>query len=144
MNPTASMSASRTTATRLRALPAALVRALDGAFDRAAEQPVVGIAMTPSASTTATAACPNWSSGVARRARGRRAAAAFPTVSLGEVFLNRRACLSQPDGDGHRGDDRRPADGRRSADWRLRQDRAGAADGRGVADLPAIQLVTGR
>ena len=40
--------------------------------------------------------------------------------------------VSQPDGDGHRGDDRRPADGRGGADRRLRQDGAGAADGRGV------------
>ena len=40
--------------------------------------------------------------------------------------------VPQPDGDGHRGDDPRPADGRGGADRRLRQDRAGAADGRGL------------
>ena len=40
--------------------------------------------------------------------------------------------VPQPDGDRHRGDDPRPADGRGGADRRLRQDRAGAADGRGL------------
>ena len=38
---------------------------------------------------------------------------------------------AQPDGDGRRGDDPRPADGFGGADRRLRQDRAGAADGGG-------------
>ena len=37
---------------------------------------------------------------------------------------------AQPDGDGHRGDDPRPADGRGGADRRLRQDDSGADDGR--------------
>ena len=40
--------------------------------------------------------------------------------------------VPQPDGDGRRGNDPRPADGRGRAGRRLRQDRAGAADGRGV------------
>ena len=38
--------------------------------------------------------------------------------------------VPQSDGDGHRGDDPRPADGCGRAGRRLRQDRAGAADGR--------------
>jgi dihydroxy-acid dehydratase len=50
---------------------------------------------------------------------------------------------AQPDVDGHRGDDPRAADGCGRADRRLRQDGAGAADGRGVGGVPAIQLVTG-
>jgi dihydroxy-acid dehydratase len=40
--------------------------------------------------------------------------------------------VPQPDGDGHRGDDPRPADGCGGADGRLRQDGAGTADGRGL------------
>ena len=40
--------------------------------------------------------------------------------------------VPQSDVDRHRGDDPRPADGRGGAGGRLRQDRAGAADGRGL------------
>ena len=57
----------------------------------------------------------------------------FPTISLGEVFLNPtsmmfRNLMAMDVG----GNDPRPADGRGGADRRLRQDRAGAVDGRGV------------
>ena len=56
----------------------------------------------------------------------------FPTISLGEIFLVAdEHALPEPHGDGHRGDDPRPADGRRRPPGRLRQDIARAADGRG-------------
>ncbi len=71
--------------------------------------------------------------GVARGAGGRGAAAAFPTVSLGEVFLNPTSMvyrnLMAMDTEEMI---RRPADGRGRADRRLRQDRARPADGRGL------------
>ena len=50
--------------------------------------------------------------------------------------------VPQPDGDGHRGDDPRPADGRTSG-RRLRQDGAGPADMPISANRPAIGLVAG-
>ena len=59
---------------------------------------------------------------------------AFPTVSLCEPSLFPTLdALPQPGGARHRGDADRPADGRRGAGRRLRQDRAGAADGRASA-----------
>ena len=70
--------------------------------------------------------------GEARRARRRRAAARFPDHLAGRsVPQPDLDDVPQPDGDGRRGDDPRPADGRGGAGGRLRQDRAGAADGRG-------------
>ena len=57
----------------------------------------------------------------------------FPTISIHESFS--RADLdvhAQPDVDRHRGDGARAADGRRGDDRRLRQDLAGAGDGRGL------------
>ena len=51
--------------------------------------------------------------------------------------------VPQPDVDRHRGDDPRPADGRGRADGRLRQDRAGAAHGRGLG-RPAGDHAGGR
>ena len=56
----------------------------------------------------------------------------FPTTSLHEFDARPQLHeVPQPHGHGHRGDDPRPADGLSRADGRLRQDRAGAADGRG-------------
>ena len=70
--------------------------------------------------------------GEARRAGGRRAAARVPDHLAGRGLPQPdQPDVPQPDGDGHRGDDPRPADGRGRADRRLRQDRAGAVDGRG-------------
>ena len=69
--------------------------------------------------------------GQARRLGDGRAAA-----DLSDDFARRSLSqpdepdVSQPDGDRHRGDDPRPADGRGGAGRRLRQDRAGAIDGR--------------
>ena len=61
----------------------------------------------------------------------------FPTISHPrELLPPDQHVPAQPDGDGHRGDDPRPADGRGGADRRLRQDHSGAADGRGLADMP--------
>ena len=72
-------------------------------------------------------------SGEARRAGGRRAATGVSDHLAGRgVPEPDQHDVPQPDGDGHRGDDPRAADGRGRADRRLRQDRAGAVDGRGV------------
>ncbi len=69
--------------------------------------------------------------GEARRAGGGRAAAGVPDDLAGRgVPQPDQPDVPQPDGDRHRGDDPRPADGRGGAGRRLRQDRAGAADGR--------------
>ena len=71
--------------------------------------------------------------GQARRAGGRRAAAGVPDDLAGRSLPQPdQPDVPQSDGDGHRGDDPRPADGRGRAGRRVRQDRAGAADGRGV------------
>ena len=68
----------------------------------------------------------------------------FPTISIHESFAHPTSMYpAQPDGDGHRGDDPRPADGRGGADRRLRQDPAGAADGRGQR-RPARDRAAGR
>ena len=98
------------------------------------EKPVVGIAYTASGFNNCHRHFPELLEAVKR---GVLAAGAlpidFPTISLGEVFLEPdQPQVPQPDGDGHRGDDPRPADGCGRADGRLRQDRAGAAHGRGV------------
>ena len=70
--------------------------------------------------------------GEARRGGGRRAGARVPHHLAARVHAGAQLHeVPQPHGHGHRGDDPRPADGRRGADGRLRQDRAGAADGRG-------------
>ena len=56
----------------------------------------------------------------------------FPIISIHESFAAPDVDVpAQPDVDGRRGNDPRPADGRGGADRRLRQDRAGAVDGRG-------------
>ena len=70
--------------------------------------------------------------GQARRGGGRRAGARVSHHLAARVDAGAQLHeIPQPDGDGHRGDDPRPADGCGGADGRLRQDRAGAADGRG-------------
>ena len=97
-------------------------------------KPVVGIAHTASGFNNCHRHFPELLEAVKR---GVLAAGAlpveFPTISLGEVFLDaHQPQISQPHVDGHRGDDPRAADGCGGADGRLRQDRAGAADGRGL------------
>ena len=68
----------------------------------------------------------------ARRGGGRRAGAGVPDHLAAQVHAGAQLHeVPQPHGHGHRGDDPRPAHGLRRADGRLRQDRAGAADGRG-------------
>ena len=98
------------------------------------EKPVVGIAYTASGFNNCHRHFPELLEAVKR---GVLAAGAlpieFPTISLGEVFLNPtsmkfRNLMAMDTEEMIRG----PADGRRRADGRLRQDRAGAADGRGV------------
>ena len=60
----------------------------------------------------------------------------FPTISIAESFCASDLDVSaQPDGDGYRGDDPRPADGRDRRDRRLRQDPAGADHGRASAPI---------
>jgi hypothetical protein len=102
----------------------------DGALDR----PVIGIADTGSDYNPCHGNLPQLMEAVQR---GVMLAGGlpmrFPTISVHESFAHADQHVpAQPDGDGHRGDDPRPADGRGGADRRLRQDRAGAADGRGV------------
>ena len=71
--------------------------------------------------------------GEARRARRRRAADRVPDrVARRGVPQPDLDDVPQPDVDRRRGDDPRAADGRGGAGRRLRQDRAGAADGRGL------------
>ena len=56
----------------------------------------------------------------------------FPTISIHESFAYPTIDVpAQPDGDGYRGDDPRPADGCGDRDRRLRQDPAGADHGGG-------------
>ena len=102
------------------------------------EKPVVGIAYTPSGFNNCHRHFPELLEAVKR---GVLAAGAlpieFPTVSLGEVFLDPdQPEIPQPDVDRHRGNGARAADGRGGADGRLRQDRAGAIDGRGLGRPP--------
>ena len=60
----------------------------------------------------------------------------FPTISIAESFAHPTSMYpAQSDGDGHRGDDPRPADGLRGGDRRLRQDLAGADHGRASAPI---------
>ena len=97
-------------------------------------KPVVGIASSPSGFNNCHRSMPELVEAVKR---GVLAAGGlpidFPTISLGEVFLNPdQSHVPQPDEHGRRGDGARAADGRGGADRRLRQDRAGAADGRGL------------
>ena len=119
---------------RLRALSAALVRALDGLRRGAARaagrrhlQHRERLQQLPPPAARADRG------GRARRARGGRPAARVPD------HLARRAVpqpdqpdVPQPHEHGRRGDDPRPADGCGRAGRRLRQDRAGAADGRAL------------
>ena len=97
-------------------------------------KPIVGIAMTPSGLQQ----LPPLHAGPGRRRLARRAGGGRPAAALPDRLARRgvpqpdQHDVPQPDGHGHRGDDPRPADGRGGADRRLRQDRAGAADGRGL------------
>ena len=76
-------------------------------------------------------------SGQARRdAGGRPADGVSDDLDPRELRGTDQHVPAQPDVDRHRGDDPRAADGRGGADRRLRQDRAGAADGRGVGEHP--------
>ncbi len=71
--------------------------------------------------------------GEARRAGGRRAADRIPHhLARRGVPQSDQPQIPQPDVHGHRGNGARAAHGRGGADGRLRQDRAGAVDGRGV------------
>ena len=97
-------------------------------------KPVVGIAYTPSGFNNCHRHFPELLDAVKR---GVLAAGALPIEF--PTDLARRGLpqsdqpqVPQPDVDRHRGDDPRPADGRGGADGRLRQDRAGAAHGRGL------------
>ena len=119
---------------RFRALSAALLRALDGLFarhavaagDRHRRHPL-RLQQLPPPFPRADRR------GEARRAGGRRAAARVSDdLARRGVPQPDQPDVPQSDGDGHRGDDPRPADGRGRAGRRLRQDRAGAADGRGL------------
>ena len=75
----------------------------------------------------------------ARGGGGRRPGAGVPYHIAARVHARPQLHeVPQPHGHGHRGDDPRPANGLSRADGRLRQDRAGAADGRGGAGKPAI------
>ena len=88
----------------------------------------------PAASTIATGTFPSWS----RRSNAACMAAGALPLDFPDHLARRNLPephqhdVPQPDGDGRRGDDPRPADGCGGADRRLRQDRAGAADGRGL------------
>ena len=96
------------------------------------------------ASTTATATSPSCSTRSSAASWRRRAADRVSHHLAGRgVPEPHQPQVPQPDVDGHRGDDPRPADGRGRADGRLRQDRAGPADGRGLRRAPAIMLVAG-
>ena len=119
----------------LRALPAPLLRALDGLFDARCWPG------RSSASRTRRSGFNNchrhFPELIEAVKRGVLAAGGlpieFPTISLGEVFLEPdQHDVPQPHVDGRRGDDPRPADGRGRAGRRLRQDGAGAAHGRGL------------
>ena len=98
------------------------------------ERPVVGIVDTGSRLQQLPPHCSRADrGGEARRAGRRRAAARFPTVSLGELFLfptsmHFRNLMSMDTEEMLRA---QPMDAVR-ADRRLRQDGAGAADGRGL------------
>ena len=119
---------------RFRAVPAPLLCPFDGAVGQAAGSAhrrhcrgAVGLQQLP----------PQYSrtdrGGVARRAGGRRHAAGLSHHFAGRgIPQSHQHEIPQPDGDGYRGDDPRPADGRGGADRRLRQDRAGPADGGAV------------
>ena len=111
------------------------------------DRPVVGIAMTPSGFNNCHRGMPDLVEAVSRGVLdGRRACRGpFPDgIARRGLPQSDQHGLPQPHGDGHRGDDRRPADGRGRAGRRLRQDGAGAQlMGAASADLPAIQLVTG-
>ena len=105
-----------------------------GYTDDALDRPIVGIANTGSAYNPCHGNVPQLIEAVKR---GVMLAGGlpmeFPTISIHESFAHPDQHVpAQPHVDGHRGDDPRAADGRGGADRRLRQDGAGAADGRGL------------
>ena len=95
-------------------------------------RPVIGIADTFSGFNNCHRHFPELIEAVKRGvlAAGRAAADLSDHLARRGVSQPDQPDVPQPDGDGHRGDDPRPADGRGRAGRRLRQDRAGAADGR--------------
>ena len=97
-------------------------------------RPVIGICNTFSELTPVQRPFPRARrAGQARRLRGRRLPAGVPGVlDRREQPPADRDAVPQPRLDGRRGGDPRQPDRRRRADDRLRQDHAGAADGRGV------------
>ena len=131
----ASRTASPITATRIsRSICAVPSRSRWAIRAKLLAKPVVGIAYTALRLQQLPPAFPGDArSGEARRARRGRAAG-----RISDDFARRglpqsdQPEIPQPDVDGHRGDDPRAADGCRHPDGRLRQDGAGATDGRGV------------
>ncbi len=109
-----------------------------GYTDAALDRPVIGIADTGSAYNPCHGNAPQLIEAVqARRDAGRRPADGVPDdLDPRELRRADQHVPAQPDVDGHRGDDPRAADGRGGADRRLRQDGAGAADGRGLGRHP--------
>ena len=110
----------------------AFIKAM-GYSDDALDRPIVGITNTYSDYNPCHGNVPQLIEAVKR---GVMLAGAmpmvFPTISIARKLLASDLDVSaQPDGDGHRGDDPRPADGRGRGDRRLRQDLAGADHGRG-------------
>ena len=112
----------------------AFIKAM-GFSDDALDRPIVGIANTYSDYNPCHGNVPQL---IEAAKRGVMLAGGlpmvFPTMSIHESFAVADLDVpAQPDGDGDRGDDPRPADGRGRADRRLRQDAAGADHGRGLA-----------
>ena len=112
----------------------AFIKAM-GYSDDALDRPIVGITNTYSDYNPCHGNVPQLIEAVKR---GVMLAGAlpmvFPTISIARELLAPDLDVpAQPDGDGHRGDDPRPADGRGGADRRLRQDPAGADHGGGLA-----------
>ena len=74
---------------RLRTLPASLLRPLDGLSRELLDRPVVGVAMTPSSFNNCHRYMPELVEAVSRGVLSAGALPRpFPTISLGEVFLN--------------------------------------------------------
>ena len=122
----------------LCSLPAPIVRAVHGVLDGGARAPhrrhrrlQQRLQQLPSPPARADRR------GRARGDGGGRAPLAFPTISLGEVFLEPdQHALPEPHVHGCRGDDPRAAHGRGGAGGRLRQDGARPAHGGGVGGRP--------
>ena len=109
----------------------AFIKAM-GYSDEALDRPIIGITNTYSGFNACHRTVPELIEAVKRGVMlAGGLPVEFPTISLHESFaLSDQHVPAQPDGDRHRGDDPRAAGGCGGADRRLRQDRAGAADGR--------------